>query len=145
VLHENAADGRDWHGFFDVFVRPENRARAAQALAAGNELQKLWPELDAKPSDSRVAKNRYSAFIGNASFREMLARRGIDTLLIAGTKTNVCCECTARDAMMLDYKVVLLSDCTAALSDEEHRATLENIIQQFGDVLTADETLGLLK
>lgn len=144
VLHENAADGRDWHGFFDVFVRPENRDRAAQALAAGNELQKLWPALDVAPSDTRVAKNRYSAFIGNASFKEMLARRGIDTLLIAGTKTNVCCESTARDAMMLDYKVVLLSDCTAALSDEEHRASLENVIQQFGDVLTADQALALL-
>ena len=37
----------------------------------------------------------------------------------------------------------MLSDCTAALSDEEHRATLENMIQQFGDVLTADEALNL--
>jgi ureidoacrylate peracid hydrolase len=73
-----------------------------------------------------------------------LKQRGIDTLLIAGTKTNVCCECTARDAMMLDFKVVLLSDCTAALSDDEQRATLENVIQQFGDVRTADEVLALL-
>jgi ureidoacrylate peracid hydrolase len=73
-----------------------------------------------------------------------LREKGIDTVLIAGTKTNVCCECTARDAMMLDYKVVMLSDCTAALSDEEHLATLENMIQQFGDVLTADEALRLL-
>ena len=45
--------------------------------------------------------------------------------------------------MMLDYKVVVLSDCTAALSDDEHRGTLENVIQQFGDVLTADEALCL--
>ena len=75
----------------------------------------------------------------------MLREKGIDTLLIAGTKTNVCCECRARDAMMLDYKVVMLSDCTAALSDDEHRATLENMIQQFGDVLTADEALALLE
>jgi ureidoacrylate peracid hydrolase len=61
--------------------------------------------------------------------------------LIAGTKTNVCCESTARDAMMLDFKTVMLSDCCAALSDDEHRATLENIFQQFGDVSTADEAL----
>ena len=47
--------------------------------------------------------------------------------------------------MMLDYKVVLISDCTAALSDDEHRATLENVIQQFGDVLTAEEALALLE
>jgi ureidoacrylate peracid hydrolase len=92
-----------------------------------------------------VTKNRYSALISGASQLEGLMReRGIDTLLIAGTKTNVCCECTARDAMMLDFKVVMLSDCTAALSDEEHLATLENVIQQFGDVLTADEALALL-
>jgi ureidoacrylate peracid hydrolase len=75
----------------------------------------------------------------------VLRNLGIDTLLIAGTKTNVCCESTARDAMMLDFKVVLVSDCCGALSDDEHRATLETHIQQFGDVATADEVLGLLK
>ena len=142
VLHENSTD---WGGFFDVFVRPENRARAALALSPGNELQKPWRELDVASSDLKVTKNRYSALIAGASdLGTMLKQRGIDTLLIAGTKTNVCCECTARDAMMLDYKVVLLCDCTAALSDEEHLATLENVIQQFGDVMTADDALALL-
>ena len=69
----------------------------------------------------------------------MLRSLGIDTLLITGTKTNVCCESTARDAMMMDFKVVMVSDACAALSDEEHRATLETIIQQFGDVLSVNE------
>ena len=142
VLHQNSGD---WTGFFDVFVKPENRARAAAALSAGNELQKPWHELDVAPGDLKVTKNRYSALIAGASdLGTLLKQRGIDTLLIAGTKTNVCCECTARDAMMLDYKVVLLCDCTAALSDEEHLATLENVIQQFGDVMTADDALALL-
>jgi ureidoacrylate peracid hydrolase len=142
VLHENSGG---WSGFFDVFVKPENRARAAQALCAGNELQQPWRELDVAPGDLKTTKNRYSALIGQSSPVDRLLRdRGIDTLLIAGTKTNVCCECTARDAMMLDYKVVLLCDCTAALSDEEHLATLENVIQQFGDVMTADDALALL-
>ena len=143
VLHENQGDGRDWAGFFDAFVAPGRRADAAAALAAGAELQKLYPELETAPTDLRVAKNRYSAFIKN-DFETKLRERGIDTLLIAGTKTNVCVECTARDAMMLDYKVVLISDCTAALSDDEHRATLENMIQQFGDVLTGHEALHLM-
>jgi len=141
VLHENRPGGSDWEGFFGAFV--SDRPKAAAALTAGNELQKLWPKLETAPQDLRVAKNRYSAFIKN-DFEGKLKERGIDTLLIAGTKTNVCCECTARDAMMLDYKVVMLSDCTAALSDEEHLATLENMIQQFGDVMTADEALALL-
>ena len=143
VLHQNSDD---WEGFFGVFVKPEARAAAAKALAAGSELQKPWRELEVASGDIQVTKNRYSALIGqSSSLAGVLRERNIDTLLIAGTKTNVCCECTARDAMMLDYKVVMLSDCTAALSDDEHRATLENVIQQFGDVLTADETLNLLK
>ncbi len=143
VMHENQAGGRDWAGFFDAFVAPGKRAQAAAALEAGSPLQALWPELDARPNDLRVAKNRYSAFI-RGDFEKRLREKGIDTLLIAGTKTNVCCESTARDAMMLDFKVVLLSDCTAALSDEEQRATLENVIQQFGDVRRAGEALALL-
>jgi ureidoacrylate peracid hydrolase len=143
VMHENQKGGRDWAGFFDAFVAPGKREQAAAALEAGSPLQALWPELDAAPGDLRVAKNRYSAFIKN-DFQRTLERRAIDTLLIAGTKTNVCCECTARDAMMLDFKVVLLSDCTAALSEDEQRGTLENVIQQFGDVRTADEALATL-
>jgi ureidoacrylate peracid hydrolase len=143
ISHQNAKDGRDWAGFFDAFIAPGRRSDAAAALSAGSDLQKLFPELAVETGDLRLAKNRYSAFIKN-DFEQELKQRGIDTLLIAGTKTNVCCECTARDAMMLDYKVVLLSDCTAALSDDEQRATLENVIQQFGDVLTADEALALL-
>lgn len=71
--------------------------------------------------------------------------RGIETLLIAGTKTNVCCETTARDAFDMDFNVVVVSDCCAALSDREHQATLESIIQQFGDVLATDEVIQLFK
>jgi ureidoacrylate peracid hydrolase len=144
VTHENRQDGGDWAGFFDAFVAPGKRAEAAAALAPGSDLQKLFPGLETAPADLRVAKNRYSALIpGSSSLESILKEKAIDTVLLAGTKTNVCCECTARDAMMLDFKVALLSDCTAALSDEEHRATLENVIQQFGDVLTAGEALSL--
>jgi ureidoacrylate peracid hydrolase len=142
VLHENSGG---WPGFFSVFVKAEDRERAAAALCAGHELQQPWRDLHIDAADIKVTKNRYSALIGSSSsLAKILQERNIDTLLIAGTKTNVCCECTARDAMMLDYKVVLLCDCTAALSDEEHLATLENVLQQFGDVMTADDALALL-
>ena len=129
VLHENQPGGGDWDAFFGVFVAPDKRAAAAAALTAGNHFQKLWPELKTNAGDVSISKNRYSALIADSSrLKTLLKEKQIDTLLIAGTKTNVCCECTARDAMMLDFKVVMLSDCTAALSDAEHLATLENMI-----------------
>jgi ureidoacrylate peracid hydrolase len=65
-------------------------------------------------------------------------------VLIAGTATNVCCESSARDAMMLDYRVIMLSDANAASTDEEHAATLDTFILFFGDVMTADEAIGRL-
>lgn len=146
VFHQNDPDGKDWERFYGSFVAPQDRKRAAHALSAGDPLQRIYGELIVAPGDLATTKNRYSALIGGSSdLGRTLKQRGIDTLLIAGTKTNVCCECTARDAMMLDYKVVMLSDCTAALSDAEHLATLENMIQQFGDVLSADEALRILK
>ena len=90
-------------------------------------------------------KNRYSALIpGSSALERVLRSLGIENVLVAGTKTNVCCEATGRDAMMLDFRVVMVSDCLAALSDDEHRASLETFIQQFGDVMTADEALAVL-
>jgi ureidoacrylate peracid hydrolase len=142
VVHANTsrAGRSDWSLFFDHVVGEAVRARTMAALAPGQ--QTVWEELEVSPEDHTVIKNRYSALIAGSSQLERLLRSlGIDTVLIAGTKTNVCCESTARDAMMLDFKTVLLSDCCAALSDDEHRAALENIFQQFGDVLTADEAL----
>ncbi len=145
VLHANARRGNDtdWDMFFNYVVADEVRERTIESLAPGR--QKVWGELVTAPQDLTIIKNRYSALIAGSSRLEgELRGRGIDTVLIAGTKTNVCCEATARDAMMLDFKVVMVSDCCAALSDEEHQASLETIIQQFGDVLTFEEVFARL-
>lgn len=135
-------DSSDWRNFFDYFVAADLRSRTIESLSPGGSGQDIWPELAVEESDFKLFKNRYSALVpGSSQLERVLRSLSIDTLLICGTKTNVCCESTARDAMMMDFKVVMVSDGTAALSEAEHQATLENIIQQFGDVLTADEIL----
>lgn len=142
--HANTGSGleSDWRCFFDNFVADDVRARTIESLSPGGPGQQIWPDLDVRETDLKIFKNRYSALIpGSSPLERILRSLGIDTVLIAGTKTNVCCESTARDAMMLDFNVVMMSDATAALSDEEHRATLETFIQQFGDVLTTEEVL----
>ena len=62
-------------------------------------------------------------------------------MLIAGTLTNICCETTARDAMQLDYKVVMLSDGCATRTDAEHNGTLVSIMSNFGDVSTVRDVI----
>ena len=144
VLHQNAGR-RPRLGA--LLRRASSRRRIARAprrrCRPATRCRRLWPELDGRAGRRHGRPRTATARSSPAPRRSatLLRATGIDTLLIAGTKTNVCCECTARDAMMLDYKVVMLSDCTAALSDDEHLATLENVIQQFGDVMSADEAL----
>jgi ureidoacrylate peracid hydrolase len=147
VIHANSTTGgrTDWEVFFNHVVRnPDVRRRMAESLSPSR--QEVWQDLERRPEDPVVVKNRYSALAhGSSSLERVLRNLGVDTVLVAGTKTNVCCDSTARDAMMLDFKAVLLSDCCAALSDEEHLASLETFIQQFGDVMTADEALARLE
>ncbi len=146
VLHANSQSGgrSDWELFFNYIVADEVREKTKQSLEPGR--QQVWSGLTVDGADTKVIKNRYSALIpGSSSLERLLRSLDIDTVLVAGTKTNICCEATARDAMMLDFKVVMVSDCCAALSDDEHRAALENMIQQFGDVMTGDEVLERLR
>ncbi|MFM7147012.1 MAG: isochorismatase family protein [Actinomycetales bacterium] len=145
VLHANThRDGvSDWEGFFNHVVSDHVRTRTIESLAPGR--QQVWQDLEVSREDVTVIKNRYSALIpGSSSLERVLRNLGVDTILIGGTKTNVCCESTGRDAMMLDFNVVMVEDCCAALSDDEHQATLETFIQQFGDVLTSDDVVARL-
>jgi ureidoacrylate peracid hydrolase len=140
------AGGSDWDMFFEHFVADEVRQRTIESMAPNAPGQRVWHELQVEPGDIHLTKNRYSALIPGASQLERVLRSlGIENLLIAGTKTNICCESTGRDAMMMDFKTVMVSDCLAALSDEEHRASLENFIQQFGDVMSSGEALAALR
>ena len=138
--------GSDWRHFFDHFVRPERREAAAAALSDDAPSSRFHPDMDIVDEDYIVFKNRYSCLIpGSSSLERLLRSLGCDTLLLAGTKTNICVESTARDAMMLDFRVVVLSDATAALTDEEHQASLNVLIQEFADILVTAEVVDELR
>jgi ureidoacrylate peracid hydrolase len=118
---------------------PERTEQRRVALTKNSIGFALWSELDAKPDDLYVIKTRYSAFIQGASdLEEQLKSRDIDTVIITGTVTNVCCESTARDAQMRNFRVIFVSDGNAANSDAEHNATLVSMYLTFGDVMPTD-------
>jgi ureidoacrylate peracid hydrolase len=82
-----------------------------------------WFEVRPEPGDAIVTKHRNSAFIGT-DFDLILRAKGITSLLLTGTRTNICVEATARDGHMLGYNCVILSDCTCAGSEEAHERGL---------------------
>lgn len=135
----------EWCVWFDNFTRGEFRERMIAAFARGSFGHALYPELEVMPQDWRVEKQRFGAFVeGSSGLHAQLQARGIDILIIVGTATNVCCESTARDAMMMNYKVVFVSDANACRTDEEHNATLGNILALFGDVQSTRDVIAAL-
>src|SRR5512147_910349 len=96
---------------------------------------RLWHELDCAAPDLMATKSGASAFFpGKCDLHAQLEPLGIDTLLIAGAVTNICCESSARDAVELDYKVILVSDGLSGHAHGLHEATLATFYRIFGDV-----------
>jgi ureidoacrylate peracid hydrolase len=136
---------RDWSNYFGFFSTPDRQARMREAFTPGSYGHQIWDKLEVLPQDIKVLKRRFGAFVpGSSNLHEILQARGIDTVIVTGTVTNVCCESTARDAMMMNYKVAFVSDGNAALTDAEHNATLGSMAIIFADVMTTDEVVAKL-
>src|ERR1043165_9730916 len=134
----------DWSVAFDMST-PAMREKRISALSEGGLGHQLWPDLDVRPEDEIVKKYRYSGFLpGTSDLPERLRARGFDTVLITGTVTNVCCESSARDANMLYFSTIMVSDGNAALSQAEHDASLTAFYATFGDVMDTEMIIAAL-
>jgi ureidoacrylate peracid hydrolase len=134
-----------WPLFYDHVLSPDVAAQTAADLSEMAPGHALWRELEIRPEDFVFNKNRFSAFTrGSSGLEPVLRAKQIDSVVVCGTLTNVCCESTARDAMQLGFKTVIVSDACATRSDAEHLGTLVTFLTSFGDVRTAKETLALL-
>jgi len=115
-------------------------------LFKGAKTAALHEKLVVDSRDLLLEKPRFGAFHGT-DLEPILRSRGIDTIVIAGIETNVCCDSTAREANARDFRVLFLSDGTAtggnalATEAELQKATLATIGTLFGQVLTVDEVL----
>jgi ureidoacrylate peracid hydrolase len=136
-----------WSEWFGMFRgTPDEVRRRVKNMAVGSRGHEIHHDLDVKPVDSRVLKQRFSAFLpGSSGLTDQFRAEGIDTVIITGTVTNCCCESSARDAMMYNFKVIMVSDGNATWTDEEHNATLSNIYSIFGDVMDTDYLMGRLR
>jgi ureidoacrylate peracid hydrolase len=134
---------------FAVWPGKHNTARFDRMVASctpGNFGHDINEAMKVHKDDVVLDKTRFSAFIqGSSELHAQLQRFGIDTLVVTGTATNVCVESTARDAMMLSYKVHVVSDATATRTDEEHNTSLAQLSIFFADVRSTAEVLGLVR
>ncbi|MGH1540025.1 MAG: cysteine hydrolase family protein [Arenicella sp.] len=107
---------------------------------------KLHEKLVVKADDVVASKEGFSAFFpGRSNLHEQLKARNIETILICGTVTNICCESSARDAVELGYQVIFLSDLNAGHGHGLHEASLTTFYRAFGDVRPFSEMREIIK
>lgn len=137
------------HVLYDSFnVSPlessNNPRLQTEGMRAGTDGIEIVDELDPQSTDLYVQKHRYDAFYNTnleVFLNSVRGYRGVDTLVIAGTLTEVCCESTARSGFMRDYKIVFADDATGGRSESAQEATLDAIGTYFGRVMTTAEIL----
>ena len=143
---EKEGEPSQWQLYHDYFFTEAKGHNHLTKLSPGNPGYEIYPDLEVMEEDRVVTKKRFSPFIiGASDLHDILQDMGVENLIVAGTATNMCSESTARDAMMLDYKVVMVEDANAARYDDDHLAGLTSFYQSFGDVRKTDDVINMIK
>jgi len=145
--HAFRIGGSDMGRFLDfVPVSPDRFA----LLESSQDIE-FYEGLDRRDSDVIVTKRTYSAFAGT-DLDLILRGNSIDTLIIGGVDTCVCCEATARDARHRNYKVIFLGDGTATrdlrdmgwgviAAEEVQRYVQAHLALNYAEVSSVDDVI----
>ena len=149
LRHIVRGDGSDTGRFLDMYPN------ANEILKRGISGVEIIDELAPEPQDIVVDKLFYSGF-HDTDLDTILRANDVNTIIICGTVTNVCCETTVRDGAHREYKVIFLSDANAPMdypdmgwgaisADEIQRTTLSVIAYEFGQVSPTSEIIEEIK
>jgi isochorismate hydrolase len=99
-------------------------------LRTNNPLSDIHPSIDYLENDIILRKSRYSAFLAT-NLDKILKLKNINTIVITGIMTHLCCESTARDAFMKDYEVYFVVDATGTDTEDLHKSSLKTLTDGF--------------
>lgn len=137
-------------GYPVIFTRHTNTPEDAGMMAVWwrNLLTREHPfanlssEVDASRAEV-IEKTQYDAFY-NTGLAEKLKTAQVTDVVISGVMTHLCCECTARTAFVLGWRVWFLVDGTATYNEEYHLGTLQALAHGFASPILVSELLGAL-
>ena len=128
---------QDWHREDDVEFKIWPKHCIMNTWGA-----EIIDELSAKKNDYYIKKRRYSAFFGT-DLDLLLRELEVKKIYACGVVTNICVLHTVGDAVLRGYKVAVIKDCTAALSEYDHEYGLKHMENVFkAEIINSDEFLG---
>lgn len=149
LRHVVRGDGSDTGRMEDLYPNVN------KLLGRNNPSVEIIDSLFPQPGDIIVDKLFYSGF-HNTDLDAILRMKDIDTLIVCGTVTNVCCETTIRDGVHREYKMIALSDACAAMpypdmgygevsAEDVQRISLTAMAYEFAEVTTSVDILARIK
>lgn len=145
TLHVTRADGSNL-GTMGELIEPVR----AGYIKEGSETAKLHRGLHVEKGDILLYKPRYGSFTGT-DLDLILRSNGIDTIIITGICTNICCETTAREAGMRDYHVFFTSDGTETFpygdltAEQIKKATLTTLGLAFAKIVSVNALIDMIR
>jgi nicotinamidase-related amidase len=146
---EQAIDASQTAGAAVVYVQHAVLQPERGIFIPGSHGFELHPRLHPRTNDSRVVKN-YPGSFSKTDLENTLRQREVDTIVISGYMTHMCCDTTAREGFQRDFRVLFLNDATATRDgqhatlgtinhNELHRTTLITQASMFSQVLPTSE------
>lgn len=125
---------------------PEHLREVMQDLnnCEGNREHEILDELRPRSGELVINKVTQSAF-NSSNIERILHNMDIQCLVLTGLSTSQCVETTARDASDLGFRCVLVEDCCAEDTEDQHNATLDQFARLFGRVTSSDRVLSELE
>ncbi len=117
---------------------PRGFGRPSSSCLEGEEETRVIPELAPRPDELVVVKHSYDGFNGTV-LDGALRARGVSTLVVTGTMTDICVLATVVGGMNREYRMVVVEDAVATLWPDIQRATLDIIGRAFARVASAKE------
>jgi nicotinamidase-related amidase len=124
-------------------VAPGRTDAGLRKFSFSPDWTELVPELEQQPGDHLVSKQRVGAFLGT-SLDEILRRRGVTQVFLAGISTSAGVESTGRSAYDLGYNVVFVVDAMTDRDADAHRYCVEKMFPRLGETDTTENVLKLI-
>jgi len=109
----------------------------------GTQGAEIIPELVAKDADYIVPKRRYSGFF-QTDLQMLLSELGVDTVVITGLHTHMCCRHTSADAFQLGYKIIVPRETTDAFTEADYLSGLDYLKAVYGaEICSLDDLIAI--
>lgn len=148
-----AMDSAGRNGIPVILIQHTAPQKDSQTFVKGSKEWQVHEEVLKRKYDYLIEKNLPGSFTGT-NLDHYLKDNEIDTVVISGYMTQMCCDTTARQALHLGYGVEFLADATGTLAisnyagsvsaEEMHRAILVTQAMRFSNVIPTGQWVRMI-